>query len=136
MPERLTARMERKAWPLTPLFGWLQRAGNVSDDEMLRVFNCGIGMVVIVGQEHSQAAITTLQASGKPCGGSALFMREKQRAASYRHMKTIVILISGRGSNMQTILEARLPAKIAAVISNQPHAGGLELPPLMESLHA
>ena len=42
-------------------------------------------------------------------------------------MKTIVILISGRGSNMQTILEARLPAKIAAVISNQPHAGGLEI---------
>jgi len=65
MPERLTARMERKAWPLTPLFAWLQRAGNVSDDEMLRVFNCGIGMVVIVGQEHAQAAIATLQATGE-----------------------------------------------------------------------
>jgi len=65
MPERLTACMERKAWPLTPLFAWLQRAGNVSDDEMLRVFNCGIGMVVIVGQEHAQAAIATLQATGE-----------------------------------------------------------------------
>ena len=40
-------------------------------------------------------------------------------------MKSIVILISGRGSNMQAILEARLPVKVAAVISNEPEAAGL-----------
>jgi phosphoribosylglycinamide formyltransferase 1 len=40
-------------------------------------------------------------------------------------MKKIVILISGRGSNMQAILEARLPLTVAAVISNDPEAGGL-----------
>ena len=39
--------------------------------------------------------------------------------------KTIVILISGRGSNMEALLEARLPARIAAVISNNPQARGL-----------
>jgi phosphoribosylglycinamide formyltransferase-1 len=42
-------------------------------------------------------------------------------------MKSIVILISGRGSNMQAILEARLPVKIAAVISSNPNAHGLEV---------
>jgi phosphoribosylglycinamide formyltransferase-1 len=40
-------------------------------------------------------------------------------------MKKIVILISGRGSNMQAILEARLPLTVAAVISNDPDAAGL-----------
>jgi phosphoribosylglycinamide formyltransferase-1 len=40
-------------------------------------------------------------------------------------VKTIVILISGRGSNMQAIVEANLPVRIAAVISNQPDAEGL-----------
>jgi len=40
-------------------------------------------------------------------------------------MKRIVILISGRGSNMQAILEARLPVTVAAVISNEPEAAGL-----------
>jgi phosphoribosylglycinamide formyltransferase-1 len=40
-------------------------------------------------------------------------------------MKTFVILISGRGSNMQSILEAPLPGRCAAVISNRPDAGGL-----------
>ncbi len=39
--------------------------------------------------------------------------------------KTLVILISGRGSNMEALLEARLPARIAAVISNDPRARGL-----------
>jgi phosphoribosylglycinamide formyltransferase 1 len=40
-------------------------------------------------------------------------------------MKNLVVLISGRGSNMQAIVEARLPARIAAVISNRPDAAGL-----------
>ncbi len=42
-------------------------------------------------------------------------------------MKSIVILISGRGSNMQAILEADLPCKVAAVISNRAEASGLEI---------
>lgn len=42
-------------------------------------------------------------------------------------MKSIVILISGRGSNLKAILEADLPVRIAAVISNNPDAAGLEL---------
>jgi len=42
-------------------------------------------------------------------------------------MKRIVILISGRGSNMQALLEAGLPAQISAVISNEPGARGLQI---------
>jgi phosphoribosylglycinamide formyltransferase-1 len=42
-------------------------------------------------------------------------------------VKSVVILISGRGSNLQAILDARLPARVAAVISNNPDAAGLEL---------
>ena len=42
-------------------------------------------------------------------------------------LKRLVILISGRGSNMQALLEARLPAEISAVISNEPGAKGLEI---------
>jgi phosphoribosylglycinamide formyltransferase-1 len=42
-------------------------------------------------------------------------------------MKSLVILISGRGSNMEALLEAKLPGRIAAVISNKPDAAGLEV---------
>jgi phosphoribosylglycinamide formyltransferase 1 len=42
-------------------------------------------------------------------------------------MQRIVILISGRGSNMQALLQARLPAQISAVLSNEPNAAGLQI---------
>jgi len=65
LPEHLTARINRASWPLPPLFAWLQREGNVADDEMLRVFNCGIGMVVIVAAEHAQRASEVLRTAGE-----------------------------------------------------------------------
>jgi phosphoribosylformylglycinamidine cyclo-ligase len=63
--ETLTAELDRRAWPQTPLFAWLQRAGNVDDAEMHRVFNCGIGMVAIVAPEDADAAARRLEASGE-----------------------------------------------------------------------
>ena len=65
LPERLAARLVRGSWPQPPLFKWLQRQGNVADDEMLRVFNCGIGMVVVVAERHADAAMRTLRAAGE-----------------------------------------------------------------------
>src|SRR5687768_9972574 len=42
-------------------------------------------------------------------------------------MKSLVILISGRGSNMQALIEAKLPVRVAAVVSSKPNAPGLEI---------
>jgi phosphoribosylformylglycinamidine cyclo-ligase len=65
LPDHLTARIARASWPLPPLFDWLQREGHVADEEMLRVFNCGIGMVAIVAAEHADAAAAQLIAAGE-----------------------------------------------------------------------
>jgi hypothetical protein len=43
------------------VFQWLQQAGNVAEDEMWRVFNCGIGMVVVVAAAHAKAAADQLR---------------------------------------------------------------------------
>lgn len=51
----------------------------------------------------------------------------QRRAANRGVMKSIVVLISGRGSNLEAILKARLPLKVAAVISNNPQAKGLAI---------
>jgi phosphoribosylformylglycinamidine cyclo-ligase len=51
------------AWPVPPVFAWLARTGGVSRDEMLRVFNCGIGMVVVTADPD--AAEASLRASGE-----------------------------------------------------------------------
>ncbi len=65
LPENATAMIERSAWPLQPLFQWLQREGNVADDEMFRVFNCGIGMVVILAAEDAPRASKLLREAGE-----------------------------------------------------------------------
>ncbi|MBL8473484.1 MAG: phosphoribosylformylglycinamidine cyclo-ligase [Rhodocyclaceae bacterium] len=65
LPAGLCARMERTAWPLPALFAWLQAAGRVADAEMHRVFNCGIGMVVVVAPEHADAAAASLRVAGE-----------------------------------------------------------------------
>src|SRR5690606_831832 len=48
VPEGLGIDVDASAWPLPPVFQWLQREGNVADQEMWRTFNCGIGFVLVV----------------------------------------------------------------------------------------
>ncbi|MBS1170083.1 MAG: purM [Burkholderiaceae bacterium] len=63
--DNLTAVLHKDSWTMPPLFQWLQQHGNVADAEMHRVFNCGIGMVVIVAQENAEAAMAQLSAAGE-----------------------------------------------------------------------
>jgi phosphoribosylformylglycinamidine cyclo-ligase len=65
LPRGMRARIRRDAWPRPPLFQWLQREGNVAEDEMLRVFNCGIGMIVVVDAAHAAQAARTLREAGE-----------------------------------------------------------------------
>ncbi len=61
----LTAELVRGAWQRAPLFDWLQQAGGVDEHEMHRVFNCGIGMVVVVDPAHEAQALGILTAAGE-----------------------------------------------------------------------
>jgi phosphoribosylformylglycinamidine cyclo-ligase len=61
----LTAELHKDAWPMPPLFSWLQQHGGVADAEMHRVFNCGIGMAVIVAAADADEAVRQLSAAGE-----------------------------------------------------------------------
>ena len=61
----LTAVLHRDAWTLPPLFQWLQQHGGVADAEMHRVFNCGIGMTVIVAADVADLAQAELDRLGE-----------------------------------------------------------------------
>jgi phosphoribosylformylglycinamidine cyclo-ligase len=65
LPEAVTAILDKSSWPLPPLFQWLQKEGQVADAEMHRVFNCGIGMVVVVAEADAQRAINLLGTAGE-----------------------------------------------------------------------
>jgi phosphoribosylformylglycinamidine cyclo-ligase len=61
----LTAVLHRDAWQMPPLFTWLQQHGGVEDAEMHRVFNCGIGMTVIVANDKADETEAMLRQSGE-----------------------------------------------------------------------
>jgi phosphoribosylformylglycinamidine cyclo-ligase len=65
VPDGLEVILERKAWRKEPIFDWLQTEGRVADEEMYRVFNCGIGMTVHVAAADADKAIASLRAAGQ-----------------------------------------------------------------------
>jgi phosphoribosylformylglycinamidine cyclo-ligase len=65
LPKGVRARLDPAAWPRPPIFGWLQRRGELPESEMLRVFNCGIGMILIVPREQADDIAQRLQGLGE-----------------------------------------------------------------------
>ncbi len=65
LPDGLRAEIDATAWDLPPLFGWLAERGGIAPAEMLRTFNCGIGMVAIVAAGDADAVIAELAAAGE-----------------------------------------------------------------------
>ena len=63
---RVDAVFDRSTWPVPRIFGEVQAAGEVGDDEMLRVFNLGLGMVLAVPPGSVDPALAVLNASGVP----------------------------------------------------------------------
>jgi phosphoribosylformylglycinamidine cyclo-ligase len=65
IPDGLEVLLERASWRREPVFEWLQRHGKVSDTEMYRVFNCGIGMTVQVAAAQADRAMAILRNAGQ-----------------------------------------------------------------------
>lgn len=65
LPKGVQARIDPALWPRPPIFDWLQRTGAIDDEEMLRVFNCGIGMILIVPPEEASDILDRIQALGE-----------------------------------------------------------------------
>ena len=65
LPAHCEAVIRRDSWTLPPVFQWLQEQGRIADDELLRTFNCGVGMVACVAETDLQTALDSLNAAGE-----------------------------------------------------------------------
>jgi len=65
LPDNSIALINRQSWTLPPVFSWLQTAGSISDAEMLKTFNCGIGMAVVVAAGDADAVVDSLRDAGE-----------------------------------------------------------------------
>jgi phosphoribosylformylglycinamidine cyclo-ligase len=65
LPDGLGARIDLSAVPVLPVFKWMAAAGNIASEELLRTFNCGIGMIVIAAEQDAEAMIRAFNEAGE-----------------------------------------------------------------------
>ncbi|CAN7995128.1 unnamed protein product [Ixodes hexagonus] len=143
LPPGFGAFLDCNTWNIQPVFKWLANEGNVGDEEMLRTFNCGIGMVAIASPENVQAIIDESEGEARVVGqilnieeGSPkVNVRNFQESLNTRDTKVakrkFAVLISGSGTNLQALIDhiarmdGRSAAEIVLVISNKEGVQGL-----------
>ena len=67
LPENLSVEIRRGAWPVLPVFSLMQEIGNVSEAEMYRTFNMGVGMIIISAIENMEAIKAHVRERGEAC---------------------------------------------------------------------
>ena len=97
LPDNTRAVIDASSWQWPSVFNWLQTAGNVSEHEMYRTFNCGVGMVIALPASEADKAIKLLtekvKTRGKsvrlklPIPNSVWSLNEKHRGAHFRQRK-------------------------------------------------
>ena len=65
LPDGMMAAIDARAWQAPPVFRWLYEAAGMTPESLLRTFNCGIGMVAIVGENDARAVTDALKAKGE-----------------------------------------------------------------------
>ena len=67
IPKNLSASINTDSWDIPEIFKWLQVNGNLKDEDMFRIFNCGIGMVLIVSEDDSEAVLDKINKHNFKC---------------------------------------------------------------------
>lgn len=67
LPEGLGIEVDLASWERPPVFRWLQTEGNIEEAEMLRTFNCGIGLVLVVAPDRADAIAAAAREAGEHC---------------------------------------------------------------------
>nr|XP_057908498.1 trifunctional purine biosynthetic protein adenosine-3 isoform X1 [Doryrhamphus excisus]XP_057908499.1 trifunctional purine biosynthetic protein adenosine-3 isoform X2 [Doryrhamphus excisus] len=144
LPRELAVDLDASRWSIPPVFSWLQKEGGLSEDEMTRTFNCGLGAVLVVAPMEAQRVLRQLQAqeeawivgtlAHKQPGTESVVVHNLKRSllnggpaskdtcclgdTSMPHKRTKVgVLISGTGTNLQALIEqAKRPSSCAEIV--------------------
>ncbi|KAG0722775.1 Trifunctional purine biosynthetic protein adenosine-3 [Chionoecetes opilio] len=154
VPGHLTAHLDANLWHVHPVFGWLASHG-VSDEEISRTYNCGLGMVLVVAADRVAEVMGLIELDG--CVGRLVVGRLVTRGEGMDRVvvegladklwemscpsvvqcairefpkKNVAVLISGTGTNLQALLdhtkEGLSGAEVVLVISNVAGVRGLQ----------
>ncbi len=149
LPKHLAVELDFTQINIPPIFAWLASKGNISNEEMQRTYNCGIGLVLVVNPADKDFVVETLlEHRGDVIGSITKRLNSEpqvrinasvfgnnlvrvQRLLS-EPLKRVAVLISGNGSNLQSLIDATrnstmgIRAEIVFVLSNKEDVMGLE----------
>lgn len=147
LPYNLTAELDAKRINISPVFGWLSSCGNIDKLELLKTFNCGVGMVLIASKQHELDLLKILYGTRASVIGKIIPTKPGGHQVIVRHFATCVerverlltqpkkrvgVLISGSGSNLQALIDATrntaigMCSEVVFVLSNKAGVFGLE----------
>lgn len=84
LPKTLAVEINLDAIKVPPVFSWLAKQGNITEQEMLRTYNCGIGMIVVVDSKKADDAFTAFQAEGEKPVRLGLVTVRKDKGVDYK----------------------------------------------------
>src|SRR5690606_2738755 len=84
LPKDFSADLDLEAVEVPPVFSWLAREGRVAPEEMMRTFNCGIGMVIVVASGQAAQVAAVLQEAGEPVTTIGRFVPLRVAGVIYR----------------------------------------------------
>lgn len=150
LPDHLAVHLDADKMFIPPIFAWLAREGNIENAELQRTYNCGIGLILVVGKQYA----LELESRLKFVLNAKIIGVVKQRKANEPRVaiddnkftatlqrtqvnltkpkKRVGVLISGNGSNLQALIDATrdtnfgINAEIVLVVSNKSEAFGLK----------
>lgn len=147
LPYNLTAELDAKKINISPVFGWISLNGNIDKLEMMKTFNCGLGMIMVASQEHELELLKSLYGTNASVIGRIIPTKPHGHQVIIRHFATcferverllsipkkrVAVLISGSGSNLQALIDATkttsmgMCSEIVFVLSNKAGVFGLE----------
>jgi phosphoribosylformylglycinamidine cyclo-ligase len=85
LPKACKVVIDKASWPVPPVFTYLQKAGRIPEKEMLRTFNNGLGLVIVVSEEEVGEVLLRLKAMGETAYhiGSVESREEKEEAVQF-----------------------------------------------------
>ena len=89
LPTGVRARVDSDAWPRPEVFEWIAREGELPETELLRVFNCGIGMIAIVAADSADEILQRLQGLGER--GYPIGVVERKAVGGQEHVADAAI---------------------------------------------
>nr|XP_048278899.1 trifunctional purine biosynthetic protein adenosine-3 isoform X1 [Myodes glareolus]XP_048278900.1 trifunctional purine biosynthetic protein adenosine-3 isoform X1 [Myodes glareolus] len=152
LPQKLGVDLDAGTWRIPKVFSWLQQEGQLSEEEMARTFNCGVGAALVVSKDQTDQILRDIQQHQEEAwviGNVVACPKDSPRVRVKNLIETmqvngsvvsngflrskkarVAVLISGTGSNLQALIDSTRDPKssshIVVVISNKAGVAGLD----------